>query len=151
MSTAEAMKLINECPKHAYVLHRMPQGQIMEPIYKCIHCPDTKYEDANVLANLADRRCSIRRKDDPGFLSKAPDWTPVTEREPEEGGEYLVTVEDQVNLNGTSVRFMWYYTAFGWEINPEVGKVLAWRDKPEPWNNRAYVEIFLPATGNDGS
>lgn len=63
---------------------------------------------------------------------KAPQWTPCSERLPEEKGEYMVTVEycwhGETGRMLTSTR---YTKTKGWHISE--GKVIAWMPEPEPY------------------
>lgn len=61
-------------------------------------------------------------------LDAKPQWIPVTERLPEDGGYYIVT--ENISEDGDKrVGFTWY-SFHGWEWGT---KPIAWMPLPEPW------------------
>ena len=56
-----------------------------------------------------------------------PQWIPVTERLPEDGGYYIVT--ENISEDGDKwVGLRWYSTVNGWEFEP-----VAWMPLPKPY------------------
>ena len=73
--------------------------------------------------------------------SAQPQWIPVTERLPEEDGEYITTVEDGEGMFVTSDYWRQDLKQWGfWSVDEEydevwrrVTNVVAWMKLPEPW------------------
>jgi len=62
------------------------------------------------------------------------DWTPVSERLPEDGEDIIVTYIDDEETRIIPVNYdkgTWYDCIFDTALNPI--KVIAWMPKPKPW------------------
>lgn len=85
-------------------------------------CNQCRHNDAEEMEGIRDRL--IKR-----LLEQEPEWIPVSERVPEENGEYLVTVK-----RGYVMTALWVEDAENWK------KVTAWMPLPTPYKAESEVD-----------
>lgn len=65
-------------------------------------------------------------------LEQKPRWIPVSERLPEDSGNYLIAIADSNYTNGQYFKISWFYPSDkGWSYRNAA--VIAWMPLPEPF------------------
>ena len=97
----------------------------------CEKCKDCENECETCAYNVSDDEFIDALDIAVSVLKKTEDWSPVTERQPEENGFYSVT--KCCSGKKSIVRSEYYSTDFGWD---DWGcKVSAWRPLPAPYKD----------------
>ena len=70
------------------------------------------------------------------FLTGLPKWIPVSERLPEDSGNYLIAIADSNYTNGQYFKISWFYPSDkGWSYRNAA--VIAWMPLPKPYKTES--------------